>query len=231
ALKDRSELLIRERDDVKKQKEQWQHLVDEQKQRAEMFRKQQEDLDKRHQEVLDLHRSVTEERKKLHDEKKRFINERHKWEKEKNKLWKRDSGSIQELAAKQKAFTNVSSSPSSSSSVNPNSNPMAPSLKPVSGLSKHRRSGSTNLQYDTLFMMGGSLKDARAMATSLGTVGSIPETGSEYPESEYADTIISDTITDLESLNSISDEEAEKDGHFNHKNKHHSLNLSISEYE
>ncbi|ETO17464.1 hypothetical protein RFI_19858 [Reticulomyxa filosa] len=176
-LKDRSELLIRERDDVRKQKEHWQYLVDEQKQRAEMLRKHQEDLDKRHQEVLDLHRGVTEERKKLHDEKKRFLNERQKWEKERHKLWKRDSGSIQELAAKQKALANAASLAASNSI--PMSSPViaGPSSKPVSGITKSRLSAVANQPLDTLLMMGGSLKDVMSMSTLLAAA----ETYSEYP--------------------------------------------------
>ncbi|ETO22989.1 erythrocyte binding protein, partial [Reticulomyxa filosa] len=212
-LKDRRELLLRECDDVRKQKEHWQQLVEEQKQRFEIFRKQQEELDKRDQEVLGLHRSITEERLKLQEEKKRFLKERHKWEKEKNKQAKYDSGSIQDLAAQQKAMT-----------------------KPVPS-GKLRLKSNNSQPYENLYMMGASLKDARAMAANaVFTANSHDDNASEYAESEYADTIVSDAVTDLESLNSISDddeeeEEDDKPDGSDHKNKLQRMQLPVNDYE
>ncbi|ETO19185.1 hypothetical protein RFI_18047, partial [Reticulomyxa filosa] len=195
-LKDRSELLIRERDDVKKQREHWQQLVDEQKERSDAFRKQQEDLDNRHKEVLELHRAITEEKQKLHDEKKRFLRERKRWEKE--KASKNNSGSIPALAAQQKS----------------NQNPG--SLKPVSSAN---RFGAASQSYGNMGM-GGSIKESRGRLSLRQR-----DSNFEYADSECAETV----ATDLESLNSISDDEEPETDDGTAKAQH--LQLPINDYE
>jgi len=113
--------------------------------------------------------------------------------------------------------------------------PITTALKPISSNGSGRFTSSmaysqnhTNLH--PVLMSTGSLKDLRAMAGS-GFSGSMraDDTGSEYAESEYADTIVSDAVTDLESLNSISDEEIEASD--DHRNKMQHLQLPDNEYE
>jgi len=77
-------------------------------------------------------------------------------------------------------------------------------------------------------VMGGSLKDVRTLGIS-GTGVRDFDTGSEYAESEYADTIVSDAVTDVESLNSMSDEEVEATNDPKSKVQH--LQLPANEYE
>ncbi|ETO11859.1 sphingosine kinase related protein, partial [Reticulomyxa filosa] len=257
-LKDRSELLIRERDEIKKQRENWQQM---------------DEVEARHKEILELHRSITEERHKLHEEKKRFLKERKKWEKQKKHTFRYSAENIQlmsqsqQLAAPVGSMTSITSaalygngniSVNLSGNLNSNGNnninnaniiangnllstvPTTITLKPVSSLSRLGQSSASSVTqtYPTLHplsMMGGSLKDTRAMANSMTTRPlkrlSGGDLASDYAESECADTIISDAVTDLESLNSLSDEEHEIDDVDNVKSKIQFLQLPVNEYE
>ncbi|ETN99843.1 hypothetical protein RFI_37625, partial [Reticulomyxa filosa] len=106
--------------------------------------------------------------------------------------------------------------------------PMTTSLKPLSG-SRFGATMSHGSNYGPLHpvsMMGGSLRDARNMAIAGFSAMSrdAGDNGSEYAESEYAD-----TVTSAESLNSISDDEIEVPEE--RKGKVQYLQLPINEYE
>jgi len=191
--------LIREHEDVRKQKEHWQQLIEEQKQRIEMFHKQQHELDKRHEQILRLHQSITDERIQFQNEKARF-------------------GSPDKPHKISKDIHNLSFGESTRSTL--------------TSSNKLRASRSNSLSYQPLYLIGGgSRKEGKMMDKRVSVENNaIAEIIGEYTESQYPDTVVSEPVTDLESLNSISDEETEKMDECDYKHKVHHLQVPVNEF-
>ena len=61
-----------ERDEVRKQKEQWQKMIDEVKEQKLKIEKRESELQTNHKKLLELHETLSEEKKKLHKKAKKI---------------------------------------------------------------------------------------------------------------------------------------------------------------
>ena len=174
-------------------------------------------MDNKHERLLTLHTTIVEERKKLHREKKKILKQKKKMEKQQTKYNTNASVS-----------SNGSNSSSSSSSIGDNDteyNDMTHQMQlqygmqPMDFMAAHK--GSINslqipnqLHYNNASSSSSSSSSSsvtmRPMLSNANTGRRWDNNVNEVDDaSEYAETIISEDATELQSVNSLSDGEME----------------------